>query len=141
MSDHPFAPGREHIVDAYECNEAALRSKATLQRLVARILSEMQLRVVGDPVWHVFPGPGGLTGLVMLAESHLSVHTFPEYRYAALNLYCCRQTAEWGWETALKELLGADKVIVRTLVRGGTAQAEPASAGAPSERSDRPLQP
>lgn len=100
----------------------------------------MQLHVIGDAVWHVFPEPGGLTGLVMLAESHLSVHTFPERRYAAFNLFCCRQTAEWGWETTLKELLGADKVIVRTLVRGRAAQSESAPQCARSERSIRPLQ-
>ena len=129
MSDRLLTPGREHIVDAYGCSESALRSKATLERLVGRILGEMQLRMLGDPVWHVFPGAGGVTGLVMLAESHLSMHTFPEHRYAAFNLYCCRQTAEWGWEAGLTELLGAEKVVVRTVVRGGTPSDEAVPAG------------
>lgn len=124
MADQSFFSGREHVIDAYGCSPSALRSKTTIQRLVARVLDEMQLRVVGEPVWHVFPEPGGLTGFVLLAESHLSVHTFPEHRYAALNLYCCRQTPVWDWEAGLSDLLGAEKVIVRTVVRGGTPPAD-----------------
>ena len=129
MSDPLITPGREHIVDAYGCRESSLQSKETVQRLVARILAEMRLRVIGEPMWHVFPGPGGLTGLVMLAESHLSVHTFPEQRYAAVNLYCCRPTADWAWDANLQEMLGAERVVVRTLVRAAAAPPDAALAG------------
>lgn len=120
----PFPSGLEHVVDAYGCNEAALRSKATLERLLSQIIEDLGLRVVGEWAWHTFPGPAGLTGLVMLSESHLSVHTFPENRYAAVNLYCCRRKAEWGWQACLKDILGATEVVVRILERGRTTQAE-----------------
>src|SRR5580692_7766090 len=92
MAAAAFGLGLEHVVDAYGCDEAALRSQIVLQRLLSRIIEDLHLRVIGDPAWHVFPEPAGLTGLVMLTESHLSVHTFPESQYAAMNLYCCRQT-------------------------------------------------
>ena len=64
----------------------------------------------------------------MLAESHLSVHTFPEHGYAALNLYCCRPIAEWPWQEVLKEMLGASEVVVRTLARGGELSGRPGKA-------------
>ena len=137
MSNPSFIPGCEHIVDAHGCNDSALRSKPVLQHLVARILSLMQLRGIGEPLWHVFPDPGGLTGLVMLAESHLSVHTFPEHRYVAINVYCCRQTAELAWETELRALLGAEAVVVRSLVRGGGAGIETAPSSSPTASLQR----
>ena len=113
-----FTTGLEHVVDAHGCREAALRSRPTLERLCAAIISDLGLRIVAEPQWHIFPGPGGVTGLFLLAESHLSVHTFPEHHYAALNLYCCRSSQEWQWREALEQMLGAQRVTVRTLTRG-----------------------
>ena len=45
------------------------------------------MQVVGD-VFHQF-APVGVTGVVLLAESHLSVHTWPELRFAAVDVYVC----------------------------------------------------
>ena len=115
------ASGLEYVIDARGCRPSALRSRADLERLTSRIIRDLQLRVIGTPAWHTFPGPGGVTGLVMLAESHLSVHTFPERGYAAINLYCCRPIADWPWQTALREALGATDVTVRTLTRGAAS--------------------
>ena len=44
-------------------------------------------------VWHKFGGEGGVTGLIMLTESHLACHTYPEYQTATFNLYCCRHAS------------------------------------------------
>jgi S-adenosylmethionine decarboxylase proenzyme len=40
--------------------------------------------------WHQFPGPmAGLTAFALLSESHAAVHTYPEYEYLALDVFCC----------------------------------------------------
>ncbi len=118
--------GTEWMVDAHGCNRDALRSIPTLEGLFARIIEELGLRPVGPPVWHQFPGEGGITGMVLLSESHLACHTFPESGFAALNLYCCRPRSRWTWEPALTELLGAQHVQVRSEPRGA---AQPLAAG------------
>jgi S-adenosylmethionine decarboxylase len=110
--------GAEWIVDAHGCNAEVLRSITALEALFGRIIEELQLRPVNAPIWHQFPGEGGVTGVVLLSESHLSVHTFPESGFAAINLYCCRPREPWGWEAALTELLGAQQVRVRVEKRG-----------------------
>lgn len=74
--------------------------------------------MVGSPQWHRFPGPGGVTGLALLSESHLTIHTFPELGFAALNLYTCRDRAQPDWESLVKELLGAKEISIRELRRG-----------------------
>lgn len=111
-------PGCEYVVDASGCDPARLASLATLQELVDRIVGDLRLHPIGEPHWHVFPGPGGITGLVLLSESHLALHTFPESGFATFNLYHCRAQAPWPWERALAETLAATGVLVRTVERG-----------------------
>ena len=89
--------GTEWIVDAHGCDPSALRSSTTLVRLFARIVEEMDLHPTSEAVWHVFPGQGGVTGVLLLSESHLTCHTFPERGFAALNLYSCRPAQAWPW--------------------------------------------
>ncbi len=108
----------EWLIDAYGCRPEALRSGEVLSGLFARIVHELDLHPVSEPRWHTFPGEGGMTGLLLLTESHLACHTFPEREFAAFNLYCCRPRGTWPWEERLREVLGADRVVVRFVSRG-----------------------
>ncbi len=110
--------GTEWIVDAFGCDPSSLRSSVSLVRLFARIVEEMELRPIGEAVWHVFPGQGGITGVLLLSESHLACHTFPEHGFAAFNLYSCRPAHEWPWAERLKEAIGATHVHLRSFSRG-----------------------
>lgn len=112
------ATGAEWLVDASGCRPEALRSIRIFEGLFARIVGDLGLTPVGPAIWHQFPGEGGLTGLLLLSESHLACHTFPERRFAALNLYCCRERPEWAWDRELARALGAADVVVRRLPRG-----------------------
>ena len=109
--------GIEWVVDAHGCDPAALADLAVLRSLFDRLIAELHLTPVGDPAWHVFARTGGVTGLVMLAESHLACHTFPEHGSICLNLFCCRPRPEWDWEGELRALLGATDVAVRSVER------------------------
>ncbi|HEX2059561.1 MAG TPA: S-adenosylmethionine decarboxylase, partial [Thermoanaerobaculia bacterium] len=104
------------------CREEALRDPLLLDRLFARVIDELALRPLHAPAWHVFPGPGGVTGFVMLTESHLACHTYPEHRTATFNLYCCRERPDWPWRERLAEMLGATDVRVRSLERSMTCE-------------------
>jgi S-adenosylmethionine decarboxylase len=109
--------GTEWLIEAAGCREDALRDPALLDVLFARVIAELDLRPLHAPAWHVFPGAGGVTGFVMLSESHLACHTYPEHGVATLNLYCCRPRPDWPWQSRLTELLGATDVRVRTVER------------------------
>ena len=115
--------GCEHIVDASGCDPARLTSRDTLDALVHAVVREMNLHPVAPMQWHVFGGPGGITGLLMLAESHFALHTFPERGYAAFNLYHCATQPAWPWRDRLRDALGAAEVSVRTLERGEASSA------------------
>src|ERR671920_1412277 len=109
--------GTEWLIEASGCDAGALRDVERLRGVFARGIRELGLHVVGEPLWHKFPGEGGATGLAMLTESHLACHTYPEFRAATFNLYCCRDRATWPWEQMLKEMLGASDVKVRMFER------------------------
>lgn len=113
----PEALGCEWIVEARGCDPAGLADLDLLKALFHRIVDELALNEVRPSVWHVFPGAGGITGMSLLAESHLTCHTFPEHGTLCLNLFCCRARPEWDFETGLAETLGAEEVDVRRLRR------------------------
>ena len=109
--------GIEWLVDAHDCAAGKLRDRAAVLGLLDRIVAAMDLHVVSTAV-HVFPGAGGVTALYLLAESHLTVHTFPETGAATLNAYCCKPRRATGWRDLSTEILGARTLDVRELVRG-----------------------
>jgi S-adenosylmethionine decarboxylase len=109
--------GCEWIVEAHGCDAAALADVARLEALFARIIEGMRLHPVEPAAWHQFPGTGGITGVSLLAESHIACHTFPEYRSLCLNVFCCRPRPEWDFEACLRHELGASIVQVRRIER------------------------
>ena len=119
--------GTEWLIDASGCDPAALADVNRLREVFTRIIKDLDLRVLGEIAWHEFAAPNGVSGLALLSESHLACHTYPEFRAATFNLYCCRERASWPWEQMLKEMLGAVEVNVRTFERialqaGGAAR-------------------
>ena len=109
--------GTEWLIDASGCDREALADLERLRAVFQRVIRDLDLNVLGEIAWHQFDHPGGVSGLALLSESHLTCHTYPEFRAATFNLYCCRERTSWSWETILKEMLGATEVNVRVFER------------------------
>lgn len=109
--------GTEWIIDAFDCDAESLRDVSLLQSVFAKIIADLKLKAVKES-WHQFDGEKGVTGFVLLTESHLACHTYPEHETATFNLYCCRTRPAWDWENNLKKSLGAKEVKVRQIERG-----------------------
>lgn len=121
--NHDMSMGTEWVIDARGCDAETLADIEQLKLLFERIVSDLELNVLGDISWHKFSGPGGVTGIALLSESHLTCHTYPEFGAASFNLYCCRNRTAWPWEKMLRDLLGATEVNVRVLERLSYAKA------------------
>jgi S-adenosylmethionine decarboxylase len=112
-----LARGDEWVIEAFGCSAERLADRDAISALLDRMVRELKLSPVGAGQWHVFPPPAGITGMLLLAESHLTVHTFPEHRSLCLNLFCCTPCAEWPFAERLAEMLDAERVTVRHLER------------------------
>ncbi len=105
--------GIEWLLEIFGCRAESLRSQETLADLFQNIVSKMNLKPVGNPVWHRFPATGGITGFWLLQESHIAIHTFPEYQSACLNVFCCSERPPMDWELLLFRLLRTTEIRVR----------------------------
>ena len=82
--------GRHLIADVINIeNYSLLNTIDGVKPLMEKIIKNMSLNVVGH-LHHQFQ-PIGATCLYLLSESHLSIHTYPELRYLAIDLYCCNE--------------------------------------------------
>ena len=110
--------GTEWLIEAFDCEAEKLRDLETMREIFSRIISDLNLITLGEGFWHQFEGEKGVTGLVALTESHLACHTYPEYKTATFNLYCCRTRPAWNWAGNLKKILGAKIVNIQKVERG-----------------------
>jgi S-adenosylmethionine decarboxylase proenzyme len=111
------ALGRQILVEFYQCDAEKLND----QKHIASAMREAALRsgaTIVEDVFHLF-NPHGISGVVVIAESHLSIHTWPEYGYAAVDLFTCGDEIipERAFEH-LKDQLGAGNYSVMELKRG-----------------------
>lgn len=110
--------GRHLILDLYDCDPGILDDYEELQRLLeaSLVLAKANiLRIIGEKF-----KPQGVTLLALLAESHASVHTWPELGYAAIDLYTCGDTTETQraadfLKTKLKAKTSEEKELVRSI--------------------------
>ena len=87
--------GLHLTADLHECaaHTAAMTDVDALRALCLDAVREAGLTPVGE-LFHRFPGAGGGTGVVLLAESHLAVHTWPELHAVTLDVYVCNFGAD-----------------------------------------------
>jgi spermidine synthase len=122
------------------CSATTLTDLETLSSLCRKATLDAKLTIV-DEKWHVFPEwngePGGITGTILLAESHLAIHTWPENRGVTLDVYVCNFTedntdkAEQVFDTLLVAFRPQRQVVNR-ITRGDVA-AGPAAAAVPEK--------
>ncbi|MDK1288620.1 adenosylmethionine decarboxylase [Pseudoalteromonas umbrosa] len=69
---------------------------------------------------HPFETNGGVSGMIILAESHISIHTWPEYNFAAMDIFMCGDAQPELCLPVIEQYLQPGKVVVNSLTRGGS---------------------
>ena len=109
--------GRHILVEMYDCDPAVLDDQDTIRTEMIRAAALAGATIVGD-VFHKFT-PQGVSGAIVIAESHLSIHTWPEYRYAALDLFTCGTNVDpWVGFNHLRKALKSERSSQTELKRG-----------------------
>jgi S-adenosylmethionine decarboxylase len=81
------ALGRHVLLELRDCNREKLDDLPYLKQQMLAAAEETGATVIGE-IFHQF-SPQGVTGVVAIAESHLCVHTWPEFGYAAVDIFTC----------------------------------------------------
>ncbi len=127
--------GRHLIVELFDCTPEALNDLGAVKTMLLEAARRAQATIVGS-TFHRF-SPFGLSGVVVISESHLSIHTWPEHRYAAVDIFSCGEALKP--EVAVEFLtaaLAAQRVSVLEVQRGVLPQPLAAvSAPAPGTAS------
>ena len=109
--------GRHVLVEFYGCNREKLNDLKFVDDAMTRAAEHAGATVVDD-VFHKF-NPHGVSGVVVIAESHLAIHTWPEYGYAAVDLFTCGETVDpWDAFFFLNKEFEAESNTTMELKRG-----------------------
>ncbi len=79
--------GKHLLLELKECNPQLLNDLAYIRNSLLLAAEDLGVQVVGES-FHQF-SPQGVTGILSIAESHISIHTWPEYGYAAADIFTC----------------------------------------------------
>ncbi len=117
MSANTLPLGSHLIAELHGCNQIDNPEFVKSEMVRAAIASGAT--VLRSDI-HNFGDGYGVTGVVLLAESHISIHTWPEYGYAALDVFVCGQANPQIAVDVLKSSFNADRVEVERISRGVT---------------------
>jgi S-adenosylmethionine decarboxylase len=115
--------GRQIMAELFECDPKPLRDLGTVRKIMERAARAANSNVV-QSAFHKF-GNMGVSGVLVIAESHLSIHTWPEYGYAAVDVFTCGEHTKP--EEALKVLIKgfrAKRVVSKLYPRGSKDELE-----------------
>jgi S-adenosylmethionine decarboxylase len=91
--------GVHYMIDGYGASPAALEGKVELERFLVSLAQKLGMHAIAEPkVVEVGPknqkDPGGVSGFLLIAESHISFHTFPRRGFITLDMYTCQDTLD-----------------------------------------------
>lgn len=104
------------IVELTSCNSGYLDDEDVIEAVMTKAAEEAGATIVNS-VFHKFE-PQGVTGVLVLAESHLSIHTWPEKGYAAIDIFMCGEAEPRKAVQILKEGFLCEGMQVLTIKRG-----------------------
>jgi S-adenosylmethionine decarboxylase len=84
--------GRHILIEAYDCDPEILDDIEVVEEAMVNA-AERAGAEVREVAFHKF-SPQGVSGVVVISESHLSVHTWPEFGYAAVDVFTCGDTVD-----------------------------------------------
>ena len=84
--------GRHLLVEYAECQNHRLDDEQYLEQVMQEAVRRSGATIVRS-VFHRY-APQGVSGVIVIAESHMSIHTWPEYNYASVDFFTCGQTVD-----------------------------------------------
>jgi S-adenosylmethionine decarboxylase proenzyme len=111
------ALGRQILVEFYDCNRETLNSEDDIRSILLEGVRLSGATIVSD-TFHTF-SPHGVSGVIVIAESHVAIHTWPEHGYAAVDIFTCGDAIDpWVIQKYLEVNFEAGNVSSMEMKRG-----------------------
>ncbi|QLG88141.1 adenosylmethionine decarboxylase [Chitinibacter bivalviorum] len=118
LAPTPVMPlGRHLIADFQGCPAAVLSDPAKIEQVMLAAAKAGQATVLQQHFHHFGVGQG-VTGMLLLMESHISIHTWPEHGYAAIDLFMCGAANADAALAVLQAALQPEQVTRQVVLRG-----------------------
>ena len=121
----------EHLtIDGYGGDYDKLNDKEAVMKTLQELPAKLGMHLLSEAVVSAAPnngikGPGGWSGLVVNAESHIAVHTFPKRGFVSADIYTCRSGLDQAFViNYFKEIFGLKDVETNFILRGTKYPAE-----------------
>jgi S-adenosylmethionine decarboxylase len=109
--------GYQKTIDFYGCDTTKINSCKFIESTLLKAAHLMDLTVVNATI-HEF-SPIGISGVVVIEESHIAIHTWPEYDYVAIDIFTCNDAYDLDKGILfLKESFGAQRLEEQNISRG-----------------------
>jgi S-adenosylmethionine decarboxylase len=121
------ALGKHLLLELKDCDTGLLNDMEYLREVLSDVARLIGATVIKDSFYQF--SPQGISGVVIIAESHLSIHTWPEYAFAAVDVFTCGEVIEpYKSVKPLADRLKAKSTSYIELKRGVLLES-PAAAG------------
>ena len=109
--------GKHVIAEFYDCDRDLINDQEFIEEILLRS-AEIAGATIVAPVFHKF-SPYGISGVVVVAESHFTIHTWPEYGYCAVDIFTCGDLIDNHKAlTFLKDSVRSKNISVSEINRG-----------------------
>lgn len=111
------ALGKHLIVELYDCDQKLISDVDYIQNVMMECAKIANTTII-DSVFHKF-NPYGVSGVIVVAESHLAIHTWPEHRFASVDFFTCGEHSDpWKSFKIIKKKLKAKHFSITKMQRG-----------------------
>ncbi len=109
--------GNQYLAEFYGCCVDTLNDKDRIREAMIQAAKIAKATIVAD-VFHEF-SPHGISGVVVIAESHIAIHSWPEHRCASVDIFTCSDNMDpQAAVDYLKMAFKAQKIEIKTIARG-----------------------
>ena len=108
--------GTHYLAEFFDCNRQIINDVSLIEHIMIEATKRSGARII-KPFFHQF-NPQGISGVIVIAESHFAIHTWPEHGYTAVDLFSC---ADFDYKSALNHIrinIGAGYYSVALIRRG-----------------------
>ena len=109
--------GKHVIIDIYDAPQRALLEETHFETLLTKAVLDAGAKIL-TKCFHSFGEDSGFTGVICLMESHVSIHTWPEHKYAAVDVFMCGNANPEIVSSAIQKAMPTARFEIQTIPRG-----------------------